>query len=133
MTTILIRAAALLIFALGLQAQTPKASIIIRVTDDAGVVTTAKITGTAASAGLDSLMQWMATQTTCDTATPPVCTPKYANAAELTKAHLISLLESIVSQYPSAATQADVAELSAKKAALEAKRKALFDAARTEK
>jgi len=132
MTTI-IRAAALLISALALAAQTPKASIVIRVTDDAGNLTTAKITGTAASAGLDSLTQWMATQTTCTTANPPVCTPKYENAAELTKAHLISLLESIVSQYPSAATQADVAELVARKAALEAKRKQLFDAARSEK
>lgn len=131
MTTIL-RAAALLIFALALAAQ-PKAKIVINVTDDAGNVVSAKITGAAASAGLDSLTQWMATQTTCDTATPPACTPKYANAAELTKAHLISLLESIVSQFPSAATTADVAELVAKKAALEAKRKALFDAARAEK
>ena len=125
----------LLFLALSLTAtaQTPKASIVIRVTDDAGNLTTAKITGNAASAGLDSLTQWMATQTTCDSATPPVCTPKYANAAELTKAHLISLLESIVSQYPSSATQAEVAELVAKKAALDAKRKALFEAARAEK
>lgn len=131
MTTIL-RAAALIIVALCLQAQ-PKAKIVINVTDDAGNVVSAKITGTAASAGLDTLTQWMATQTTCTTANPPVCTPKYENAAEVTKSHLISLLESIVGQFPSAATKAAVDDIEARKAALQTARKALFDAAKAEK
>jgi hypothetical protein len=120
--------------ALAMAAQTtPKAKIVINVTDDAGVVYTAKITGVPASAGLDTLTQWMATQTTCDTAQPPVCTPKYANAAEFVKVLLLSTVEPLVSKFPSAQTTADVAEITAKIAALEAKRKALFDAARGEK
>jgi hypothetical protein len=124
----------LTISALSLAAQTtPKAKIVINVTDDAGVVYTSKITGVPASAGLDTLTQWMATQTTCDTAQPPVCTPKYANAAEFVKALLLSTVEPLVGKYPSAQTTADVAEITAKIAALEAKRKALFDAARGEK
>ena len=131
MTTI-IRATALLLLALGLQAQTPNASIVIRVTDDAGVLYTAKITGVPASAGLDTLKQWMATQTTCDTANPPVCTPKYANAAQLVKTHVIALVEGLAPQYPSAATKAAEDDIATRKAALAAARKALFDAAKAE-
>jgi hypothetical protein len=47
--------------------------------------------------------------------------------------HLISLLEQVVGAFPSSATAADVAEIQAKQAALAAKRKAMFDAARAEK
>lgn len=119
--------------ALALAAQTPKASIVIRVTDDAGTLYVAKITGAPASAGLEVLSKWMATQTACDAAKPPVCSPKYPNAAEVVKSLTLDTTEKLAKQYPSSQTEADVAEITAKIAALEAKRKALFDAARSEK
>lgn len=123
----------LLFLALGLQAQTPKASIVIRVTDDAGTLYVAKITGTPASAGLDTLKQWMATQTICDTANPPVCTPKFTDAADAAKEMIVGKMESLAPQFPSAQSKADVEEIDTKIAALQAKRKQLFDAARAEK
>ena len=122
----------IILSALALAAQTPKESIVIRVTDSAGVLTTAKITGVPAAAGLDTLTQFLATQVDC-TGTPQVCTPRYENAADLVKKHLIRLLEEIAPKFPSAATKADADEIDAKIAALQAKRKQLFDAARGEK
>lgn len=119
MKTILLILASLVAFA------QPK--IVIEVTQADGTVNRAKITGTPAAAGLESLNAWLATQKNDDH------TPKYANAAELTKHHLIALLEQLVAAFPSSATAADVAEIKAKEAALAAKRKALFDAARAEK
>jgi hypothetical protein len=121
-----------IILTLAAYGQTPKESIIIRVTDSAGVLTTAKITGVPAAAGLDTLTQFLATQVDC-AGTPQVCTPRYENAADLVKKHLIRLLEEIAPKFPSAATKADVDEITAKIAALKAKRKALFDAAKWEK
>jgi hypothetical protein len=118
--------------ALALAAQTPKESIVIRVTDSAGVLTTAKITGAPAAAGLDTLTQFLATQVDC-AGTPQVCTPRYTDAADLVKKHLVKLLEEIAPKFPSAQTKADVDDIDAKIAALAAKRKALFDAARSEK
>ena len=118
--------------ALALAAQGPKESIVIRVTDSAGVLTTAKITGVPAAAGLDTLTQFLATQVDC-TGQPQVCTPRYEGPADLVKKKLIAFLEEIAPKFPSAATVADVAEIDAKIEALRLKRKALFDAARGEK
>jgi hypothetical protein len=121
----------LTIFALALAAQTPKESIVIRVTDSAGVLTIAKITGVPAAAGLDTLTQFLATQVDC-TGTPQICTPRYAGAADLVKKRLIAFLEEIAPKFPSAQTAADVAEIDARIAALALKRKQLFDAAKAE-
>lgn len=121
------------LLALGLSAQTPNASIVIRVTDNAGVLTTAKITGVPAVAGLDTLTQFLATQVDCNNVVPQICTPRYDGVADLTKKLLIKFLEEIAPKYPSASTKADADEIDAKIAALQAKRKALFDAARSEK
>lgn len=104
----------------------------IEVTDDLGVKVTAKITGIPASAGLDSLTQFLVTQVDC-TGTPQVCTPRYSDAADYAKKLLIKALEEIAPKFPSASTKADVKEIDAKIAALQAKRKQLFDAARGEK
>ena len=104
----------------------------IEVTDDLGVKVTAKITGTPASAGLDSLTQFLATQFDMS-GTPPVSVPRYTDAADLVKKKLIALLQEIAPKFPSSQTIADVAEINAKQAALDAKRKALFDAALAEK
>lgn len=49
-------------------------SIVIRVTQADGTVEVAKVSGIPAAAAIDTLQQFMATQKTCDTATPPVCT-----------------------------------------------------------
>ena len=132
----------LLIFAFSLAAfSQTKAGIAITVTDDAGVAVSAKITGVPASAGLESLTLWMATQKTCvpgkpTLATPSpaeVCTPKFTDAAQLVKSHVVSLLEGIAPQFPSAQTRAVVADIAARQAALDKARKSLFDAARGEK
>jgi len=96
------------------------------------ILTTAKITGAPAAAGLDTLTQFLATQVDC-AGTPQVCTARYEHAADLVKKHLIKLLEEIAPKFPSAQTKADVDEIDAKIAALAAKRRALFDAARSEK
>lgn len=120
------------LLALGLSAQAPKEKIVINVTDAAGVVTSAKITGVPASAGLDTLTQFLATQVDC-AGTPQVCTPRYEGAADLVKKKLIAFLEEIAPKFPSAATKADADEIDAKIAALQARRKQLFDAARGEK
>ena len=122
----------LILSALSLAAQTTSASIVIRVTDDAGVLTVAKITGVPASAGLDTLKQWMATQTTCDNATPQVCTPKYASVAAVVKALVIDTVEPLAPRFPSSATKSAEADIATRKAALDAARKALFDAAKAE-
>lgn len=119
MKTILLIFASLSVFA------QPK--IVIEVTNADGSISQAKITGAPAAAGLESLNAWLATQKNDNG------TAKYANAAELTKHHLIALLEQLVAAFPSSATAADVAEIKAKEAALAAKRKALFDAARAER
>jgi len=121
----------LILSALALSAQ-PKAKIVFNVTDDSGQQVSAKITGVPASAGLDSLTQFLATQVDC-TGTPQVCTPRYGNVADYAKKLLIKALEEIAPKFPSASTKADVDEIDAKIAALQAKRKALFDAARGEK
>jgi hypothetical protein len=121
----------LFIFGLCLHGQT-KAQIVISITDDSGKVTTAKVTGTAASAGMDSLGQWMATQQNCTNATPPVCTPKFANAAEFVKTLLLDTAAQIAPKFPSAATKAIQAEIDKKQKELDAARKALFDAAKAE-
>jgi hypothetical protein len=106
------------------------AKIQIEITDDAGVKVTSKISGTPASAGLDSLSQFMATQV--DTV-GNVSTPKYTDVADLVKKHIIKLLQDIAPKFPSDQTKADVDEIQAKIAALNAKRDALFAAALAEK
>lgn len=108
-------------------------SIVIRVTQADGTVEVAKVSGIPAAAAIDTLQQFMATQKVCDTATPPVCTASYPTVADLLKSHSLALLAQLAPQFPSAATKADVAEIQSKVAALEAKRKALFDAAKAEK
>lgn len=127
----------LFFFAICAFAQQP-VSITIVVTDGQGRATTARVTGAAAEAGLDSLTQWMATQQNCrntqrQNGQQETCTPKYDNAAEVIKATAIQLLESIVDKFPSAATKALADEIAAKQAQLANARKTLFDAAKAEK
>jgi len=120
----------LILSALALAAQTPKESIVIRVTDSAGVLTTAKITGIPAAAGLDTLTQFLATQTDV---VDNIVVPRYENVADLVKKLVVKFLREIAPKFPSSQTKADVDEIEAKIAALEAKRDALFAAALAEK
>lgn len=106
------------------------AKIQIEVTDDAGIKTISKISGIPASAGLDSLEQFLATQTDI---VDNIVVPRYDNVADLVKKHVIKLLREIAPKFPSAQTKADVDEIEAKIAALAAKREALFNAALEEK
>lgn len=105
-------------------------SVVIRVTEG-GVESVAKVSGVPAVAALDVLRQWMATQSVCDTAQD--CKAKYANLAELVKALTLDTAEQLAPQYPSALLKADVEEAKAKQASIEAKRRAAFAAARSEK
>lgn len=131
-------------------------SIFIRVTKG-GVESVAKVSGPAAAAGIEVLEKWMATQTVCfvkpfTPGTPAVivdavetvpavagipssqtCTQKYAHVADWAKEVILATTETLAPLYPSAALKADVDDVAARQAALEAKRKALFDAARAEK
>lgn len=127
-------------------------SITINITHDNGTKETAKVTGPAASAGLDTFGQWMATQTVTTQvpgipavldangvevtpAVPPSTTtaPKFANHAEGFKGVLMGTVKQLSPAFPSAATKPDVDEITAKIAALEAKRAALFAAAENER
>lgn len=147
---IILRAAALILFGALAYGQ---ASIVFRVTEVDGTVHVAKISGQPAAAGLEILKAWMATQQVCtpvpavpevrneqgEVTTPGVpatqnCVPKYANPAEVPKANTIAILEQLIDNgFTSSATKADSDEISAKVAALKAKRKALLDAAKAEK
>lgn len=101
------------------------ADITITVRLDNGTTQTATITGPAASAGIDSIQQWMATQFKTDGKTP-----KYKDIADLIKQGAINTAEQVADRFPSAATKAASDDLAARKLALDSARKALLDAAR---
>ena len=131
-------------------------SIVIRVVKG-GVESVAKVSGPAAAAGIEVLEKWMATQTVCVVVpfvpgTPAMivdgvetvpavagvpasqtCTPKYDHVAAWAKEVILATTETLAPLYPSAALKADVDDVAARQAAVEAKRKALFAAARAEK
>lgn len=128
----------LLLAGLGLAQDQSRLRIIVTMPD--GTEHVARITGAPAAQGMDVLRQWMAKQETCTTPEPvngvaqqPVCTPRFANPAELIKSLVLDTAERLAPEYPSAALKADVDDIKARRAALEAKRKAAFDAARAEK
>ena len=106
------------------------AKIDITVTDDRGVKVTAKITGAAASAGLDTLTQFLATQVDV---VDSITVPRYTDAADYVKKRYVKDIQQLTPQFPSAATKADVLEIETKIAALQAKRDALLAAALAEK
>lgn len=125
-------------------------SLTIRVVDN-GVEQVAKVSGPAAAQGLEVLKQWLAKQTVCTqvaevpaiitnniVTTPAVpgyqdCKPKYLNVADFIKQLTLDVTERFAPEFPSSAIKPDVDEVKAKQAIVDAKRKALFDAARAEK
>jgi hypothetical protein len=121
----------LLLAGLGLAQDQSRLRIIVTMPD--GTEHVARITGAPAAAGMDVLRQWLATQQTCTTDPTPVCTPRFSNPAEFVKALVLDTAEKLAPQYPSEALKAEVDDLRARAAALEAKRKAAFEAARAEK
>jgi hypothetical protein len=133
----------LLFFTLaGLGLAQDQSRLRIVLTNPDGTTVEARITGKPAAQGFDILRQWMLTQTVCTTASPvdgvaqePVCAPKFANGAEYVKELVLGSVESIAKQgnFVSAELAAEAADIRARVAALEAKKKAAFDAARAEK
>lgn len=106
------------------------AKIQIEITLEDGTKQVAKISGIPATAGLDSLTQFLATQV--DTV-GEVSVPRYENVADLVKKLVVKFLREIAPKFPSSQTKADVDEIEAKIAALKTKRDALFAAALAEK
>ena len=106
------------------------------------------ISGPPAAAGIETVGLWMATQTECKTVaeipaerdaegnvTKPgtpggqQCKPKYDSVADALKHMVVNQALALAQQFPSKALQADIVELRQKIAAIEAKRKALAEAA----
>jgi len=106
------------------------------------------ISGAPAAAGIETVGLWMATQTECRTVaevpaetdadgnvTKPgkpagqECKPKYNSVADALKHMVVNSALALAQQFPSKALQADIVELRQKIAAIEAKRKALAEAA----
>ena len=106
------------------------------------------ISGPPAAAGIETVGLWMATQTECRTVaeipaerdaegniTKPgtpggqQCKPKYDSVADALKHMVVNQALALAQQFPSKALQADIVELRQKVAAIEAKRKALAEAA----
>ena len=106
-----------------------RVQIIITLAD--GTTHTEQIVGAPASAGLDTLTQWAAAQRVCTAGEDgeQVCTPRFANPAAALRALVVQQAIALARQYPSAALAQDLAELAAKAALVEAKRKALAEEA----
>jgi len=117
----------------GLGLAQDQSRLVIRLTNPDGTVSEARISGKPAAQGFDVLRQWLATQQNCPT--PDTCTPKYANGAEFVKELVLGSVESIARQgnFVSSELAAEAADIRARVAAFEAKRKAAFEAARAEK
>jgi hypothetical protein len=127
-------------------------SITVRVVKN-GVATEAVVSrGADAAAGIDIAEQWMATQQVCkpiaavpavlddkgvvitpEVPADPGCTPKYANVAEVGKAFILGNIKQLSDTFVSSALKADEDEIKAKRAALEAKKKAMFERSEKEK
>lgn len=63
----------------------------------------------------------------------PGCTPKYANVAEVGKSIILGTIKQLSENFVSSALKADADEIKAKRAALEAKKQAMFERSEKEK
>lgn len=125
-----------------------QSKVEITITLPNGEKLTESISGAPAAAGIDTLSQWMATQTECrpvaevpaekdadGNVTKPgkpagqECKPKYDSVADAVRHMIVNQALALAQQFPSKALQPDIAELRNKMAAIEAKRKALAEAA----
>jgi hypothetical protein len=136
------RISILTLFLAGLGLAQDQSRLRIILTHPDGTTSEARISGKPAAQGFDVLRQWLQTQQTCTTPPPvdgvaqqPVCTPRFANGAEFVKSLVLDSVESIARQgnFVSAELAAEAADIRARVAAFEAKRKAAFEAARAEK
>ena len=119
---------------LGLAQDQSRLRIIL--TNPDGTTSEARISGKPAAQGFDVLRQWLQTQQTCTTTDgTQTCVPRFANGAEFVKSLVLDSVESIARQgnFVSAELAAEAADIRARVAAFEAKRKAAFEAARSEK
>lgn len=124
----------LLIFAGACLAQ-DKSALRITVVAADGTESTETITGAPAAAGLQVLSQYMATQQACDMdgdGNKVNCRAKFANAALYVRALVIEKAKELAPLYPSSQLKPLVDDLKAREAAIEAARKALFDAAKAQ-
>ena len=136
-----------LIFAAAAFAQ-DQSKVEITITLANGTKLVESISGAPAAAGIETVSLWMATQTECRTVaevpaetdadgnvTKPgkpagqECKPKYESVADALKHMVVNSALSLAQQFPSKALQPDIVELRQKMAAIEAKRKALAEAA----
>ncbi len=125
-----------------------QSKVEITITLPNGTKLVESISGAPAAAGIDTLSQWMATQTECRTvAEIPAekdadgnivkpgkpggqeCKPKYESVADAVRHMIVNQALSLAQQFPSKALQADILALRQQMAAIEAKRKALAEAA----
>lgn len=103
-----------------------KLEIIITLAD--GTQHVEAISGPAASAGLDTFMQWIAEQNQ-GPSDDPGFKPKFPNPAYALKVGIVQTILQLAERFPSRALQADLAALAAAQAAVDAKRNALAAAA----
>ena len=125
-----------------------QSKVEITITLPNGTKLTESISGPPAAAGIETVSLWMATQTECRTVaevpaerdaegnvTKPgkpsgqECKPKYDSVADALKHMVVNSALALAQQFPSKALQADILALRQKMAAIEAKRKALAEAA----
>lgn len=103
-----------------------KLEIIITLAD--GTQHVEAISGPAASAGLDTFMQWVEEQNQT-AGNGPDQKPKFPNPAYALKVGIVQTILQLAERFPSRALQADLAALAAAQAAVDAKRNALAAAA----
>ena len=103
-----------------------KLEIIITLAD--GTQYVEAISGPAASAGLDTFMQWMEEQNqTAGNSSDQ--RPRFPNPAYALKYGIVQTILQLAERFPSKALQADLDALAAAQAAVDAKRNALVAAA----
>lgn len=99
-----------------------KLEIIVTMPD--GTQYAEAIDGPAASAGLDTFVQWIEDQNRPSTADPQQ-PPKFANPAVALKVGIVQTIMQLAERFPSRALSKEIAALEKATAAVEAKRKAL--------
>lgn len=99
-----------------------KLEIIVTMPD--GTKYSESISGLAASAGLDTFVQWIADQNQ-NPGNNPDFTPKYPNPAFALKVGIVNQILQLAERFPSRALQADLEALDAAQKAVKMKRDAL--------
>lgn len=107
---------------------TDQSKLEISITMPDGTKYSESISGLAASAGLDTFVQWMDDQNQ-NPGNDPDFKPKFSNPAFALKVGIVQTILQLAERFPSKALQADLAALEVAQAAVDAKRNALAAAA----